>query len=611
MKKQKLRSEIDNKYKWDLTKIFKSETEFLEELDRINEEIKKISSYEDKFMSSAKSLYDFLKFLDKLEMNIERLHSYAHQKYDEDTTNSNSLKNNELVKNLYDDYTRLTGFVHPNFMKYDYDLIEKYYKEYPELKEYEFTLYNIYKYKEHMLDDNTEKVLSSMSKAFDRSDEVFETLNDSDLTFGNIIKDGKEIELTKSNYGIFIEDLDREVRKQTFETLYKEYKKYSNTFAKCFSNYINLNNTISRIRKYKSSRERALFEDNVSEEVYDNLIETVSNNLTPLFKYFKIKKNILNLDELHLYDTYIPVVSELNKNYTYEEARDIVKKALSPLGEDYLKVLDKAFTEGWIDVYNNKGKRGGAYSGGSYLTNPYVLLNFEGRLDDVSTIAHELGHSIHSFYSIKNNNYNNWQYTIFVAEVASTVNEILLNNYIINKSKDDKERLYALNNLLDLYKSTLFRQTMFAEFERDMYNDSAKGEILTSDYLCDKYYKLNEKYFGKDVVIDDLIRYEWSRIPHFYYNFYLYMYATSISASTYIANEIISGNTKLRDQYLHFLTLGGRMYPIDELKTVGVDMTKKEVVEEAISYFSRLVDEFEVLSKKGDKLWQKKIIMKP
>lgn len=598
MEKQKLRSEIDDKYKWDLSSIYKSDEEFLKDIDNLRTKMKEISKYEDSIMNSAKDLYDCLKLECELSSNLDKLHSYSHLKNDEDTSNTKYQKYYGLVINLYSEYSKLTSFITPTLMKYDYDKIEEFYKEFPKLnEEFEFILSDIYREKKYTLDEKTEKALSSLTKAFDNSEEVYSLLTNSDFTFDNIKIDGKEVELTDSNYTKYLTSKDRMVRKSAFDSMYKTYKKYKNTISKCLSNTIEANVAISKLRGYKSALSSELYSDNIDEKIYDNLINTVQKNLDPLFKYYDLKRRLLNLDELHIYDIYVPVIKSNEKSYTFEEAKELVLKSLSILGDEYINDLKKAFDEKWIDVYNNKGKRGGAYSSGSYLTKPFLLLNFEGRLNDVSTLAHELGHSMHSYYSCKNNPYQYHGYTIFVAEVASTVNELLLANYILKNSKDKEEKINILNNLLELYKGTLFRQTMFAEFEKSIYEDVENGEVLTSDYLSDKYYKLNQKYFGSSVVLDDNIRYEWERIPHFYYYFYVYKYATSISASTYIVKEILSGNEEMKEKYLKFLTLGGSMYPVDELKTLGIDMNDEKIIKSAIDYFEEILNEFEKTNK--------------
>ena len=598
MEKQKLRSEIDDKYKWDLSSIYKTDEEFLSDINKLHSKINNIKKYENTIMDNAENLYNCLKLECELSMQLDKLHTYAHLKEDEDTTNTKYQKYYGLVINLYSEYSKVTSFITPTLMKYDYKKINEFYKELPKLKdEFEFVLYDIYRSKKYILDENTEKALSHLSKAFDNSQEVYSLLTNSDFTFDNIQVGDKEVELTDSNYTRYLTSKDRMVRKSAFDSMYKTYKKYKNTISKCLSNTVESNVAISKLRGYKSALEGELYSDNIDVKIYDNLINSVSNNLEPLFKYYDLKKKLLNLDELHIYDIYVPIIKDNEKTYTYEEAKDLILKSLNILGDGYINDLKKAFDEKWIDVFNNKGKRSGAYSSGSYLTKPFLLLNYEGRLNDVSTLAHELGHSMHSYYSCKNNPYQYHGYTIFVAEVASTVNELLLDNYILNNSNDKDEKIYILNNLLELYKGTLFRQTMFAEFERDIYNDVENGEVLESDYLSNKYYELNKKYFKNSVILDDNIRYEWERIPHFYYYFYVYKYATSICASTFIANEILNGNEEMKDKYLKFLSLGGSMYPVDELKTLGIDMSDKNIIENTISYFNKILDEFEKLNK--------------
>lgn len=598
MEKQKLRSEIDNKYKWDLSSIYKTDEEFLSDINKLHSKINNIKKYKNTIMDNAENLYNCLKLECELSMQLDKLHTYAHLKEDEDTTNTKYQKYYGLVINLYSEYSKVTSFITPTLMKYDYKKINEFYKELPKLKdEFEFVLYDIYRSKKYILDENTEKALSHLSKAFDNSQEVYSLLTNSDFTFDNIQVGDKEVELTDSNYTRYLTSKDRMVRKSAFDSMYKTYKKYKNTISKCLSNTVESNVAISKLRGYKSALEGELYSDNIDVKIYDNLINSVSNNLEPLFKYYDLKKKLLNLDELHIYDIYVPIIKDNEKTYTYEEAKDLILKSLNILGDGYINDLKKAFDEKWIDVFNNKGKRSGAYSSGSYLTKPFLLLNYEGRLNDVSTLAHELGHSMHSYYSCKNNPYQYHGYTIFVAEVASTVNELLLDNYILNNSNDKDEKIYILNNLLELYKGTLFRQTMFAEFERDIYNDVENGEVLESDYLSNKYYELNKKYFKNSVILDDNIRYEWERIPHFYYYFYVYKYATSICASTFIANEILNGNEEMKDKYLKFLSLGGSMYPVDELKTLGIDMSDKNIIENTISYFNKILDEFEKLNK--------------
>ena len=380
--------------------------------------------------------------------------------------------------------------------------------------------------------------------------------------------------------------------------LLETYAKYKNTISNTFKENVDYLVGMAKIEKFNSSLEASLFSDNIDTTVYNNLIETVHKNLNVLYKYYDLKKEILNLDELHLYDIYVELIKDLDKEYSFEEAKEIVINALSILGDDYINNLKKAFDERWIDVYNNVGKRGGAYSSGFYDTNPFVLLNFEGKLNDVSTLAHELGHSMHTYYSCKNNTYNNSGYKIFVAEVASTVNELILNKYLLKNSKDKKEKLFILNNLMELFKGTIYRQTMFAEFERDMHKKYEDGEILTNELLSNEYYKLNKEYFGPNVVVDEEIKYEWERIPHFYYDFYVYKYAIGLSSACYIVDGIVNNKPNALENYLKFLKSGGSDYPANELKIAGVDVNSSEVIESAIKMFDETINEFKTLIKK-------------
>lgn len=594
--KQKLREEISNEYKWDLEAIYKNKEEFEDELKKIEQEIDKIDKYKDILMESSSNLLECLELDTNISRRLSKAHTYANCYFDSDTGNASYQEMLGKVNNLYQKYSEKISFIEPSILKCDYNTIQKYMEEAPSLKSYERNLKEIYRFKKYILSDNEEKIISNLEKALDSSGTTYESLTDTDMTYGNIIdENGESVELTDSNYNKYIKSNDRRVRKEAFEELYRVYSNFKNTICSTIKGNIEANTSIAKIRGYNSSIEASLFSDNIDVSVYNNLIDTVSNNLSSLFKYYDLKKKILGLDEMHLYDTYVSIINEKPREYTFDEAKELVKKALSVLGDKYINDLNNAFTEKWIDIYNNKGKRGGAYSGGSYDTYPYVLLNFEGTLNDVSTLAHELGHSMHSYYSRLNNSYQDSNYKIFVAEVASTVNELLLSKYLLKNTSDKREKLIILNNLLDLFKATIFRQTMFAEFEKNIYEKHEKGEILTAELLCNDYYELNKKYFGNSVYVDDEIKYEWERIPHFYYYFYVYKYATGLSAACYIVNGILSGSKDALDNYLKFLTLGGSMDPLDELKVAGIDMTKPEAILSAIHMFDEILEEFEQL----------------
>lgn len=594
-KLQKTRDEIETKYTWDLTLIYKTDAYFEKDYERVSKEINDITRYKGILVKSASNLLCYLKLSNELERKLYKLYYYANLKNDQDTTNTKYQAMLGKVKNLLTKFEELDAYAQPELMSIDYSIIEKYYEEEKELKEYEFVLSNLFRFKKHILSKEVEEVLSSLSNSLNNSSETYELLTDSDMKFGKILdENNEEVELTESNYSVFLHSKDRRVRKEAFNKILTTYGEYKNTISSTFAGNVDTLTTLAKLKKYDSSLEAALFSDNVDKEVYNNLIKTVKDNLNVLYKYFKLKKDFLKLDEFHLYDQYVDLVEENTKQYTFLEAKDLVIEALSVLGEDYIKNLNKAFDERWIDVYNNKGKRGGAYSSGFYDTKPYVLLNYEGTINDVSTLAHELGHSMHTYYSCLNNPYQYSSYKIFVAEVASTVNELLLNFHLLNKgSKEDKK--YILSNLMNLFKATIYRQTMFAEFERDMHNLKEQGGVLTNEVLCDNYYKLNLDYFGPDVVVDDEIKYEWERIPHFYYNFYVYKYAIGLSCACYIVDNILNKKEYALENYLKFLSSGGSDYPINELKIAGIDVTKKDVIESAIKMFDNFIEQFKEL----------------
>ena len=425
------REEIENIYKWDLTPIFKDIKEFDDYYNKVKSEIKDVQKWQGQIVLNGKNLYNYLKSSDEIERKIYKIYYYAHLNYDSDSTNTlyQELENKATI--LLNEYEKISSFVSPELMTIDYDKIKEFYLEEPKLLEYEFILENLYRFKPHILSKEEEHILSIMSKTFDNPEKTFESLTDTDMTFGTILDENKkEVTLTESNYAIYIASKDRNVRKRAFELLFKTYSNFKNTIANTFKGNVDVLTSISQIKKYNSSIEAALFQDNVPVSVYQNLIDTVHQNMDKIYNYYQLKKEVLNLDELHSYDIYAELVQDLDKNYSFDEAKKLVIEALSVLGNDYVTNLNKAFDEKWIDIYPNKGKRGGAYSSGFYDTKPYVLLNFEGKFHDVSTLAHELGHSMHTYYSCKNNPYQYSSYKIFVAEVASTVNEILLNKYM-------------------------------------------------------------------------------------------------------------------------------------------------------------------------------------
>ena len=598
----KTREEINEEYKWDLTKIFKDNNEFyscLEETKKLIEEFKK---HEGHVMDNAKSLLSTIKDDIEISRRIEKLYSYAHMLCDGDISNNQNQELLSKVMNLYDLAIKNSYFISPEILKVDQSVIDKYLED-EDLKEFKRYIEKIYRYKEYTLSDEEERLLSKLSKAHGNDETTYSYLTDSDMKLGTIKdEEGKEVELTDTNYGIYIESKDRRVRKDAFNTLYEGYKQYKNTIASCLNGHIKENVALTNLRGYKSVFDKELYKDELEKDVYNTLVETIHNNLDVYQKYFKLKKEVLGLDEMHMYDVYTELVKDYDKKYSFEEAKDLVFKATSVLGENYQKDLEKAFTEKWIDIYPNKGKRGGAYSGGCFDTYPYLLLNYQERLDDVSTLIHELGHSMHSYYTRNNNPYQYGDYPIFVAEVASTTNELLLANYIINNSRDDNEKLAALNHLMELFKGTIYRQVMFEEFEKYAYDLIENDDVITADKLSDKHLELNKLYFGDSLIVDDKIKYEWERIPHFYYNFYVYKYATSLCAACDIVTRILNNDEETISNYLEMLKSGNFYNPLDTLKIAGVDMTKKEVYENAIKMFDNTIEEFKVLTKKNKEM---------
>jgi len=596
------RDSIDKKYTWDLDAIYSSVEEFNKDYDVVKDMVNNFSKYENIMLNNSQNFYETLEKYYSVSRKLEKLYNYANLLFDTDTSDNNNQSLRGRVTNLYSDFSKNSYFISVNILKLDYSEIENFYEEEPRLRKYEKILKDEFRYKEHTLSDSEEKLLSSLSKMIGNNYDTYELFKDCDLSFGNINdEEGNEIELTNSNYSVYIESRDREVRRNTFATLYETYKQYKNTFASLISNNINEEITISKIKKYNSAIECSLYEDEISIDVYNNLISSVNDGMNVLYKYYDLKKKVLEVDELHLYDIYVSMVNEFSKKYEFDEAVEIVKNALSVLGSDYISVLESGISNRWIDVYPTKNKRTGGYSSGGYDTYPYILLNYQDKYGDMSTLAHELGHSIHSYYARANNDFEYGNYSIFVAEVASTVNELLLAKYMIKNSSNPEEKKYILNKLMELFRATIYRQTMFAEFERDIYAMAEADEVLTADKLNEKYYELNKRYFGNNVVVDNEVQYEWERIPHFYYNFYVYKYATGLSSACMIVDNILSGKEDAVKNYIEFLKCGRTKSPIDSLKVAGVDITKKEVIDSAIKMFDDVIDEFNELYFKIDK----------
>lgn len=596
MEKEMLRSEQKIENTWDLSKIYASISDYEKDYDVVKKLMADISKYQTHILDSSKSLLELLDLDQKTERIIGKMANYAYRKYDEDLSNVDSQKLVGNFDKLYTEYSQNGSFIVPEILKGDYSLIEKYIKEEEGLKEYELLLKRIFRNKPHVLSEKEENILSSMQLIAGEPEKIASIIRNSELQF-QTIKDenGNEVKLTNENFMIYLKSRDRRVRKDAFEALYSSYNKYKETLAETLQGHVMVLSNSSKLRGFSSSKEASLFSNRVNTKVYDNLIKVVHDRMNVVYDYFKLKKEALKLDDFCLYDTYVNLEEGIDKKYTYEEAKKLVLDVVKVFGEDYQKTVQSAFDNRWIDIYPNKAKRGGAYSSGSYDTLPYILLNFQGEYNDVSTLIHEMGHSMHSYYSNQNNPYLYSGYKIFVAEVASTVNEMLLNYYMLEHASDNKEKRAILSDMMDLFKSTIYRQTMFSEFEDFIFNEFENGNVLTNELLSNKYYELNKLYFGDDVIINDDIKYEWERIPHLYYDFYVYQYATGLSAACYIVKRILNHEENAVSDYLKFLSTGDSMDPIEELKVAGVDMEDEKVINGAIDMFQEIINEYRSL----------------
>ncbi len=584
------RDKAQDKYKWDLTKIYKDINEYKDDYNFVKSEIDKFKNYED-VKYDAKVVYEVIDLSMKVSRRLDKLECYVSLLTDEDTRINKNQELKEEVSNLYSEFVKKSYFVETNILKLEYSDIEKYYKENTKLLEYEIYLKNMFRYKKYTLSDKEEKLLANLSKALGNNYDTYELLKDSDLVFPDFSANGKDYPLDGSKYSLYIESDDREVRKNAFLDLYGVYKQYKNVFANLISSNVKEENTLALIRGYKSAIHESVYRDELDISIHDNLVKVIRDRMNVIHDYYHMKKDVLGLDEFHLYDVSANMVNSDEFKYPFDSAKETVIKALSVLGDDYINTLKEGINDRWIDVYPGKGKRTGGYSGGSYDTYPYILLNYQDKYDDMSTLAHELGHSMHSHYARVSNPYQYGYYSIFVAEVASTVNELLLAKYVINNSNNKKEKLFILNRMMELFRATIYRQTMFSEFERKIYDMVLNDKPITADILSDTYYELNKDYFGKDVVVDDEIRYEWERIPHFYYNFYVYKYATGLSAAADIVTRLLDKELDPKD-YIAFLKCGRSKNPIESLKLAGVDLTKPEVVNNAITMFESIINEF-------------------
>lgn len=593
MNKIKQRDEIDSKYKWSLDLVYPTKLDLEKDIKEVKEKTKQLKKLEGHILESDKNLLQTLDLYMTISRINSKLYVYANMKYHEDTRVNEYQILTVEIDNLLSKINEELAFVSPELLSGDYNLVKEYLKKNKSLQKYSFYLEDLYRSKNHILPKEQEELLARFEDVLSSGSDIFDKINNTDIKFGKIKdENGKTVVLTNSNYSRYLESTDRNVRKSAFKKLYKSYIELKNTCAKCLASDIKTDTKVSETRGYKSVLEMSLFYDNISPKLYDKLLKEVGDNLNTVYKYIDVRKDVLNLDKVHMYDLYTPLVKEVNNSYTYEEAKEIVLKALEPLGEEYHNLLLKAFDEKWIDVYYNEGKKTGAYSWGSYDTKPYLLLNYEGTLNDVSTLAHELGHSIHSYYSNHNQEYHDSSYPIFLAEIASTVNEMLLNRYLYKNAITKEEKLFYLNDLLDSFRTTLIRQTMFAEFEKITHEKEQKGIVLTEEEFSKIYLKLNKKYYGKNICHDKEIKYEWMRIPHFYTSFYVYKYATGISVATRIVSDMLNKKENAKENYLEFLKSGGSNYPLEILKKVNIDIINDDTIESAMKVFNDTLEEF-------------------
>jgi len=590
------RQDISQEYTWNLESIFASDDAWERDFQELQQRLPEIATLQGTLAQSGQALLTVLQKRDDIALQLEKLYVYTSMRRDEDTTNGKYQAMADRAMQLVVRATTAISFIEPEILALPQETLDRFIQETPGLALYKQQLHDLNRKRGHVRSAEVEAVLAATGEVADAPDSIFSMIDNADLKLPTIANEaGQEVELTKGNYLTFIRSADRDVRKQAFEAMHGTFLKQRNTLAATLSAQVKTDLFYTRQRDYATCRDRALAGNNIPISVYDNLLKAVHEYIPLLNRYMKLRKRILKLDEMHMYDLYVPIVEETTDEMTYEQARDTVTAALAPLGENYIDTLKKGFSQRWIDVYETPGKRGGAYSGGAYATQPFILLNFQSKRDSMYTLAHELGHSMHSYFTRTHQPYQYGDYTIFVAEVASTLNEELLTEYLLKNTTDKATRIALLNHSLEDFRGTLFRQTMFAEYEQTIHHLAEEGESLTADVLSEQYTALNQKYYGAETVIDDLIGIEWARIPHFYYNFYVYQYATGISAASALVQKILHEGQPAVERYLKFLSSGSSDYSIELLKKAGVDMTSPEPVRQAFQLFESRLTQMEQL----------------
>lgn len=587
------RKNIEKKYKWSLEKMYSSQDEIDSDIKKAEKLTEDIALYKGKISESSENLLEVFRILEDASRTIEKLYVYTHMRHHEDTRINENQAESVKTEMLSTNFGVASSYIVPEIMAMSDERLNDYLND-EKMSFYKKYMEDILRDRPHTLSEKEEQILASVSEISNVSESVYDMLAYADMEFPEIEgENGEKIKIDHFNYSNLIKSRNRRVRKDAFEGEFSTYRKYKNTFASSLYGAVKSEIFYSKMRKHNSAIEASLFADNISVDVYRNLIDAVSDSIPALGKYVDIKKKVLGVDELHMYDLYVPLSEKFEYKITYKEAQEIILNALKPLGEEYLSIIRKAFDERWIDVYENEGKKGGAYSWGCYDSHPYILMSYTDDLNSLFTLIHELGHSVHSYYSRTSQPYIYSDYRIFVAEVASTTNELLLINYLLENAKEKDEKIYLLNYYLEQFRTTVHRQTMFAEFEMIAHEKAEAGNPLTADEFTEIYYGLNEKYYGDYMNVDELVGIEWARIPHFYSNFYVYKYATGFSAASALSSMILSEGKEAVNRYIEFLKSGGSEYPLDQLRRAGVDMEKKESVEKALDVFRELVEKLE------------------
>ncbi|ALT81168.1 oligopeptidase PepB [Streptococcus gallolyticus] len=593
------RSHIDEKDQWDLSTVFATDDAWEAELASLDGDLENAKAYKGRLTASSNDLLAITESYLSLSRRLEKLYVYASMKNDQDTTVAKYQEYQAKATAIYAKFSEIFAFYEPELMQLSKEAFEDFVAETPALSAYAHFFEQLFKRQPHVLSQAEEELLAGAQEIFGAAGETFELLDNADIIFPIVLDDkGKEIQLTHGNFITLLESKNRDVRKEAYQALYATYEQFQHTYAKTLQTNVKVHNYEARVHHFKSAREAALSANFIPESVYDTLIETVNANLPLLHRYVELRKKILKLDDLKMYDIHTPL-SEMDMSFTYEEALAKAEDVLAVFGKEYSERVHRAFTERWIDVHVNKGKRSGAYSGGSYDTNAFILLNWQDTLDNLFTLVHETGHSLHSTFTRENQPYVYGDYSIFLAEIASTTNENILTETLLKEVDDDKARFAILNHYLDGFKSTIFRQAQFAEFEDIIHKADQAGEVLTSDYLNQLYADLNEKYYGLSKADNPEIQYEWARIPHFYYNYYVYQYATGFAAASYLADKIVHGTQADIDRYLDYLKAGNSDYPLNVIKKAGVDMTTSAYLDAAFRIFEERLDELEALIEKG------------